>query len=467
VRGRLLGYHRLVQAASSTSPGSVLASSASARAAVRTLVALGTIFLVALALRALWIAHTGTIIPWLSDPQYYHATATNIAEGRGFSVALDDRGFATGPASEATAFWPPGFPLALAPFYKLFGPEPAVAKAFNAVAGALAVLPVFVIGSRLRGGACGLLAAAIYALTPALIFWTPSLFSEPLFTLGVAATLAIAMLARDRGSWPWLLATGFTLAATSFVRSQGLLLVLPVAVLVVPRPGVRAAARALVLVAAVLALCIVPWAVRNQAVMGRPYLINDNLGYNLRLSHAPYATGTSVPPQDLWDEQPGISFKQRERLFDTLGRRRAVSYALHHPAREAQLAVKRVLYLGESDAAASIDWSESLGRTPVGSGRDVLVAAGDGYWYALLALAAVSLVLVPRSREWWALWSSVAVWIALHTVFAGEPRYHVPLVPVLACLAAAAVLQAIDRIRARAGPDAPSDVVERPVPPLA
>jgi hypothetical protein len=145
----------------------------------------------------------------------------------------------------------------------------------------------------------------------------------------------------------------------------------------------------------------------------------------------------------VWDEQPGISFKQRERLFDALGRERALDYALGHPRREAELAVKRVLYLLESDAAASIDWSESLGRTPIGRGRDAFVLIGDIYWYAMLALAALSLVVVRRTREWWALWSMVAAWIALHTIFAGEPRYHVPLTPIVAVLAAAVLMRGL------------------------
>jgi hypothetical protein len=439
-------------------------------------VALTAALLLALTLRLLWLAETDSVIPPLSDPQYYHATATNIAEGRGYSVAVNDRGFVAGPQSEGTAFWAPGFPFALAPFYKLFGADPSVAKAFNAISGALTVIPVFFIGRmllasstidavrpqmktsaplRLRGAtvssadACGLLAATLFALTPALVFWTASIFSEPLFTLGVATTLALAMHAADRPSVAWCFVTGVALIATAFVRSQGLLLIMPVAVLLVPSLDARAALRALAPVVAAIALFAVPWAVRNQAVMGEPTLINNNLGYNLRLAHAPYSTGTSVPPQDLWDERPGISFKERELLFEDLGRERAIDYALGHPRREAQLAVKRVLYLLESDAAASVDWSESLGRTPIGRGRDAFVLIGDLYWYAMLALAALSLVLLPRSRAWWALWSTIGAWVLLHTIFAGEPRYHVPIMPVIAVLAAATLLQAEQRVARR------------------
>jgi 4-amino-4-deoxy-L-arabinose transferase-like glycosyltransferase len=162
-------------------------------------------------------------------------------------------------------------------------------------------VPVFFIGRRLRGDACGLLAALLFAITPALVFWTASVFSEPLFTLGVAATIALAMHAGDRGTMRWSFATGVLLIATAFVRSQGVLLIVPVAVLLVRSRDAREAMRALAPVAVAVAIFVVPWAIRNQAVMGEPYLINGNLGYNLRLAHAPYSTGTSVPPQDVWD----------------------------------------------------------------------------------------------------------------------------------------------------------------------
>jgi len=48
-------------------------------------------FVLALALRISWVGATETVVPPLSDPQYYHATAQNLFEGRGYSVAVDER----------------------------------------------------------------------------------------------------------------------------------------------------------------------------------------------------------------------------------------------------------------------------------------------------------------------------------------------------------------------------------------
>jgi hypothetical protein len=169
------------------------------------------------------------------------------------------------------------------------------------------------------------------------------------------------------------------------------------------------------------------------------------LCYNLRASHAPYSTGGSVPPQDLWDEQPGISFRERERLFDDLGCDRAWEYAREHPGRELELAPKKVGWLLRSDAADAIAWSESLGSTPLHRGdADVWGFIGDAIWYPMLALALLSAAVLPRSRELAALWLALVVWTALHVVFHGEPRYHVPVVPLLCALAAASVIYLAD-----------------------
>jgi 4-amino-4-deoxy-L-arabinose transferase-like glycosyltransferase len=361
----------------------------------RTAIALAAIFAVALGLRAAWLANTDAVTPPLSDPQYYHATAQNLAEGSGYSVAVDDRGFVSGDTSESTAFWPPGYPFALAGVYAIFGDDERNAQWFNAIAGALTVVPVFFIGryltprpalhqaemGRTEGvSGTGLLAAAIFAAMPSRVYWSSSLFSEPLFALGVATTIALALAAAsvsDRASIAWGVVVGLALGATALVRSQGLVLIVPVAILLARRFD-RRLVGVLASVAAGAALLIVPWTLRNAAVMGEPYVINDNLCYNLRAAHAPYSTGGSVAPQDLWDEQPGISFRERELLFDEIGCDRAWEYARTHPRRELALSVKRAGWLVRSDAAPALDWARGLGRTPLDAGNaDVYVLVGD------------------------------------------------------------------------------------------
>jgi 4-amino-4-deoxy-L-arabinose transferase-like glycosyltransferase len=423
----------------------------------RTLLALLAIFLLALGLRGAWIRHTDTQLPWLGDPQYYHATAQNIAEGRGYSVSFEDAGFVADDNSQPTDFWAPGFPFALAPFYKLFGARIAVGKIFNAIVGALAVLPIFYLGRRLwprpHADPAGLLAAFLFAITPSLVFWTPAILSEPLFTLGLASTLAVALWAGERRSIAGFALTGLLLTATAFVRSQGAVLIVPVAILLVRDIGLRSVARVAVPVGLAGAVLLVPRAVRNRLVMGHVYLINDDLGYNLRIAHGPNSTGTSVPPQDLWDDRPGISFKEREVFFDEVGGKRAWAYARTHVRREAALVMYRERYLLRSDAADSL-WESLRERPTVGRAR-LAMFTGDVFYYALLALTAASALLVRRSRLFFALWSTIGVWLALHLIFAGEPRYHVPLYPVAAVLSAGALAAIATAVQSRIDAGAP------------
>lgn len=426
---------------------------------VRVIAALVLIGLAALGLRALWILNTDTVPPFLSDPQYYHVTATNIAEGRGYAVRTGPLGFESGPGSEATAFWAPGYSFTLAAFYRVFGADQAVAKAVNALAGALLVMPCYYIGRRLArvsgapaatARASGLAAAVFAAALPASIYWTPALFSEPLFTLAIAATLAAAVFAGERGhtSLPALLLVGALLAAAVMIRSQAVVLILPIALLLVPSRDPARAARVLAAIVLPVVLAVAPWAFRNEAAMGRPFLVSDNVCYNLRASHAPYSTGTTVAPEDLWAESPGITFKERELLFDDLGCGRAWDYARSHPRREAELAVKKVGWLLRSDAAPAIRWSTSLYTTPIHRGdAGAFVLLGDIAWYPLVVLTVASLALLPSSRPKWALWSFIAAWFAMHLVFHGEPRYHVPLTPAMFALAAAALAVLPARIR--------------------
>ena len=471
-----------------------------------TVLALAAVFALALGFRFGWVAATDTAIPPLSDPQYYHATASNLADGRGYTVAVDERGFVSGEGGEPTAFWAPGYPFALAPLYTAFGPDERAAKVFNAVVGALTVVPVFALAlktadSRQKtakdkeqaaddrqlgfGDRAGLMAALLFAVCPALVLWTPALFSETLFTFGVACTLAAAVWASERRSLSAWVVVGLVLGATAFVRSQGLVLFVPVVVLAVantkqqatdnrgPRGELSAergkrwtsykilrfaqndgrlrSVGAVACVVVGVAVLVVPWAVRNQRAMGEPWLINNNLGYNLRLAHAPYSTGTSIAPRDLWDERPGISFYERELFWDEVGVSRAWAYARTHPGREAELAAKRVGWLLRSDAAGAMRWSESLGATPVGRGRDALVLSGDVFWYALLAVTAASLFVLRRNSVWWAMWSTLGVWVVLHLVFAGEPRYHVPIVPVLCALAGGVIAAFVLEVQRRGG----------------
>ncbi|MDE3096826.1 MAG: glycosyltransferase family 39 protein [Chloroflexota bacterium] len=414
------------------------------RSASRTLLVLAALFVSALALRLAWAWWTAPVPHPLADEEFFAASALSLTRGQGYHVAFAGGHWRAG--GDATAFWPPGFSAYLAIAFRLFGEHLAVARAADAVAGAAIVVPVYYIGRRLFGEAEALAAGVIAALMPSLVFWTPVLLADTLAATLVAATAALFVCALPRAGGPlritYVLAGALCLAAATFVRGQALL-VLPAAAAwwYVEGVGPRRALAHAALVFAIVALALAPWAVRNARVLDSPILLSTNLGYNLRVGHAPYSTGRYIVPQDLWDAQPGIPFQRRELLFDRLGRRRAVGYALHHVRREVALSALKVAWLWRPDSDV-FTHVESYGLTPLppGARTPLLIVFGAAYGI-VLALAGIALL---RWRERWrALLFPVvlaALWTAAHVVFFGEPRYHLPLLAVIVPMAGASAV---------------------------
>jgi hypothetical protein len=130
---------------------------------------------------------------------------------------------------------------------------------------------------------------------------------------------------------------------------------------------------------------------------------------------------------------------------------RAFDYARTHPGRELSLIPRRLVNLYAHDHAA-LPWltpkpAPGRKKPPIfGPRRDrALAFAADWTFYALLLLA---LVAIPRTLDHkrpaaWILPGSLAYVTLLHGVlFAGDPRFHAPIVPLLALLAAATTLRA-------------------------
>ena len=409
---------------------------------IHKVLALAAIVTLALAVRLAWAHWTSPTPPGFSDAEYYNAAAMSIARGQGYSVAFDpELGFLSG--GDATGFWPPGFSAVLGVAYWLFGESIIVARTVNVVSGALTVIPIYFVGRRLFGEAAGLTGALISAVLPSLVFWTPVLLSETMFTLVFASALALLLhsLNEDRALRPLpLAAAGLLIGLAALFRGQALML-LPMAVVWAAFSGMRPRPilTSLILLCGVVALVVTPWTVRNLAQMDSPIALSANFGYNLRIGHAPYSTGRYIVPQDLWDAKPGITFQEREILFNDLGRERASEYALEHPLDELVLAADKIEWLWRPDSDV-LDWVTSFGQRPLSDGaREPLRLLLDVSYLTVMAAAAGGLLLLPGphgTRMFVLIF--VALWTLFHVVFFGEPRFHIPMLAII--IPAAAVL---------------------------
>ncbi len=104
------------------------------------------------------------------------------------------------------------------------------------------------------------------------------------------------------------------------------------------------------------------------------------------------------------------------------------------------MAARKVGYLWEMDLRALLYFYSNgfLGRWPAWLLGLILALAGLP-WAGLACAALVGLVWGRPDRRRWLLGLLVAYYTVVHALTMAEPRFHVPLLPVLAAAAACAV----------------------------
>ena len=405
---------------------------------------LAGIFLVGLALRLIWVFYTDTL-PLGGDPSWYFGVARNLYEGKGY--VADHLVYTETPIQDTkTAFWPPAYPVLLASMWKITGFSLMSAKILNATLGALTVIAVYLLGTAMFHRKVGLCAAALFAVFPNAIAWTPLLFPEALFILTLVLALwALAASTPESTRNTVLVAAvvGLLTGLAALTRGQGLVLV-PVAIVFwISRDGWRAGAGQSVVMLLAAALLIAPWTIRNWVTLDSPVIISTNAGVSLRTGHAPDSTGTSMWTSDPVRDKSGDLFTAEQSAYDPewevvgyrVWTRRAIGYALTHPMREVELTRYKVYHLYRSDSGV-IPWLTTLGVTPIEPSwlQDRLWVVFDASYYSLLfaALAFMPLWLIRGGPKKQLLINVLVMWTLFHIVFNGEPRYHVPLYPLFA-----------------------------------
>lgn len=420
------------------------------RTDIRWLVA---ILLVALVLRVLW---TGAIQPdprdgRFDDTVWYYGTATHLAAGDGYVFPGDAFcEFGEGIGCDElppTALWAPGYSVALAAVFQLPGDDIAAARALNIAAGLALVVLVYYLGRRLWSSRAGLIAAAIIAVFPSHIFFSSLVLAETLFTamaMGLLC-LALATTIQARPSPVTVIGLGLAAGAVAMVRPEGIVFVAVIMLtwLVVWRSWRRLALSTALLVLG-MALIFVPWTVRNAAQLDAVVVGTNGLGQVLIQAHSPEAGGEpdiyiATRVHGYYDEIP---WPEREVTINREATKESISYALHNIPREFTLMPLRfaAFYRGDSGA---IDWNQvedGLGRRQLSDGAaNVWGVIADSYYYAVLAVGLFGLAFwIRKSRGvHWLLWGPIVIYSLMWWfLFVGESRYHFPLLPLFALIAA-------------------------------
>jgi 4-amino-4-deoxy-L-arabinose transferase-like glycosyltransferase len=387
--------------------------------------------------------------------------------------------------------YPVGYSAFLALFYRVLGSSHAVAAAVDSLTGAALAIMTWLLARQGLSRGRARIAGLIVALHPGMILYAALMMTEPLAALLTLFAFWVAV--RDAKPFRGLMLGALVLGIAALVRPQALLCVPFLALLITPKPSIRALG-AVVPVCALALLPILPWTARNCRVMDGCALVSTNGGWNLAIGAFPRATGRfeTLRSSDGCREVTGQV--QQDRCWFGYGLHEIAARPLHWLA----LAPAKLGYTFDHESfaveylheARPDDWPEakrSLGRDIttaahrwlvcaaalgcvafVRRGRAAAVQGGilagllltmvaglsaqaPTFWPLVLAAAVLPWLPIPGAPPWpWALRLPVALLATTaltHVVFFGEDRYHVVVTPVLALLAAGAFRDGAPRPR--------------------
>jgi 4-amino-4-deoxy-L-arabinose transferase-like glycosyltransferase len=416
-----------------------------------TRVWLAVILGLATLLRLLWVLHAARATKGLNDPFFYTVFGRQISQGRGYTLFSGD----------PTALYPVGYPAVLGGAFWLMNHTPLpdnearMIGFVQLILGVATVALVFEVGRRLYDEATGLVAAAVVALWPNLIFHTAVALSETLFNfLMMVAVLVIVWRPLDRLRTGQVALFGALVGVSALVRPISLLFV-PVLLFALRRAGVewRPSLRRLLVVVLAAGAVIAPWTIRNILRMNYPVIISANLGEDLCMSRHPHATGGFDLSDYCYHGFERYKPPDYEIRKDAGTRRRAISYLVHHPLDEPRLMLWRAYYTLHRDRDG-LEASESYGNyLYLGSKtRALLGSVADIYFFAALGLGVLGLwrIRVGKDPRRLFLVLATAALAAPPLVFFGDPRFHVPAVPLFAIPVALALVAVLRRVTEKA-----------------
>ncbi|MGI8904144.1 MAG: ArnT family glycosyltransferase [Solirubrobacteraceae bacterium] len=418
------------------------------------------IVVLALIVRLVVVVATPRFVPQTDAADYDRTAVSLVRQGSFPPSVVTSHG---GPS----ALRPPLFSIALAGVYKIVGVDSQVARwragrVLEALLGTIAVALIGLIALRLFGRGVALLAGTIAAVYPPLLLVGSSLMTESLYiplALGAVLTALVHRSSAHRGRWAIL--TGLLIGLGELTRSNGIALVIPILVLVWPRPwrSWRALrAPLVVLVAAILTLA--PWTIRDARLFHRFVPITTGSGYALagtynntsfKLVSVPAAW---LPPvlavHDVLARNPTLDEAQ---ISDRL-QRAGLHFIGAHPAYPAKVALWNTIRLLDLSGPGLERDSAATNAYPPG------LAVLSVYAFWLLGLLALVGALTRAARRApWSFWACPLVLLASAVMLIGSTRYRSPADPFLIVLAALGCSVAWGRLRGAAIDPAPASSI--------
>ena len=355
--------------------------------------------------------------------------AVSLAKGHGFGSPFR---VDTGP----TAWMTPLYPVLLSWILKIFGiytfASWVAAVTMNGCFSTVACLPLYYAGKRVGGAGVGVgsLAGWLWAVFPNAIqlsfqsLWDTSLSA----LLGVSVVWATLRLpeAKGRAAWVWY----GLLWGAALMSNAALLALLPLC-LGWAAWRVRKVEGAAIAVA-VVALCCVPWTVRNYEVFHTFVPLRSVLGLQLWVGNNPDAKvvwlGEQHPIHDTAEREKYVQMGEIAYMKEK--KDNALAYIFTHPANELRLISGRF----------TMFWSGGS-PDPVG---DFLCSPSAWFRFVLIfnlcaaagAAAGIAMLFARRSVYAFPLAIGPLVFPCAYYMTLSLPRYRHPIDPTLMLLLA-------------------------------
>ena len=347
-----------------------------------------------------------------------------LATGQGFSNPFNG---VTGP----TAWEPPLYPFLIAGVFKLFGvyskASAIILLSINSIFSALTCIPIFLVAKRCFDERVSRWTSWLWAFLPSVMFWcTRWIWETSMATLLLTVIFWLTLVMEEKdGILPWL--EFGSLWGIAALTNTSLLTFLPASGLWIcyhrfrrQKPFFGGAGMA----AAVFAICITPWSIRNYQTFGKFIFIRSNFGAELRLGNGPGADGTWMqylhPSQNLYEMR--LYQQMGELAYVAERKRQAIAFIREDYGRLAILCVKRFIYY----------W----GGVPRLAENPALAPFKNSIFLASSVLAFWGLGRALRQHRpgaWLFFWLIVCYPLVFYFVFP-HPRYRHPIEPELGIL---------------------------------
>ncbi len=290
--------------------------------------------------------------PLTHDEREYLALARSVSLGKGFVYDLP-----SDPPDAQRFGRAPGYPVFLALIGAgtgEFDATPARVKVAQSIVGALGVWLIGAIARRAAGPRAGVVAAAVAAVYPPLVWICAYVFSEALASTTALAAVLLLNAAIDRSDGILTRTRGSVLiTAMAGVVTGIAMLIRPATAFFVPIAAIWLLARRRTVLAAIFAagavLVVAPWTIRNVHVYHRVVLIASEGGVTFWTGNHPLARGegdmAANPDIKLADiafrrSYPGLTPEELEPLYY----REAIAYIAAHPLWWLGLLLKKAFY---------------------------------------------------------------------------------------------------------------------------